>query len=67
MKTKHQILVTGRDLKQWTESVNDHFESGWVVVPGTIKLNTAVATNDNGAFPRSSDAFAVVLESEFED
>ena len=58
---KKQILITGHQLYEWEERVNNHLRDGWTVVPHTLKLSASVAVSN---FPAYSNAYAVVLETE---
>ena len=63
MKNK-QILITGHQLYEWEERVNNHLRDGWTVVPQTLELETAVIAASTGSHPTFANAYAVVLETE---
>ena len=62
MNAKKQILIANSNLATWRADINQHLASGWVVVPTTLAISTAVAKE--GGSVAYNEAYAVVLECE---
>ncbi len=62
---KDQVLIAARDLARWQQLVDSRLETGWRIIPESLRVSTSCAKSDS--YGISSDAFVAVMEKEMVD